>query len=186
MIPRMNNPSIGQATLGGGCFWCLEAVYLELAGVTNVVSGYAGGHVENPTYQEVCLETTGHAEVVQLQFDPELLSYREILEVFFTIHDPTTYHRQGADVGSQYRSVIFYHDSEQEQTARETIRALDASGRWSSPIVTEVLPLPRFFPAEEYHQRYFERHPFQPYCLMVVRPKVGAFRSKFPERVRQD
>jgi len=167
------------ATLGGGCFWCLEAVYLDLKGVERVVSGYAGGHVANPTYEAVCSGATGHAEVVQLTYDPAVISFRQILEVFFTIHDPTTLNRQGADVGTQYRSAIFTHDAEQKQIAEEVIAAIEAEGIWRNPIVTEVAPLERFHPAEAYHQNYFARNPYQPYCQVVVAPKVAKFRKKF-------
>src|ERR687885_1388344 len=166
------------ATLGGGCFWCLEAVYNELRGVERVVSGYAGGHVPNPTYEQVCSGRTGHAEVVQVTFDPEVISYREILEVFFTIHDPTTLDRQGHDVGTQYRSVIFYHTPEQERTAREVIRDLEAEAVWDAPIVTEVTPFQAFYPAEDYHQEYFQRNEGQPYCQVVIAPKVAKFRAQ--------
>lgn len=171
--------NLEQATLGGGCFWCLEAVYQELEGVTRVVSGYSGGHVDNPTYQQVCLEVTGHAEVVQITFDPLVVSFEKILEVFFTIHDPTTPNRQGADSGTQYRSVIFCHDEAQESIAKRFIDDLSKSGNWKDPIVTEVLPLTKFYPAEGYHQNYYRSNPFQPYCMMVVRPKVSKFREKF-------
>ena len=171
------------ATLAGGCFWCLEAVYEELRGVERVVSGYAGGQVANPTYQEVCGGATGHAEVVQLTFDPRAVSFRELLEVFFTIHDPTTLNRQGADVGTQYRSAIFYHTPEQEETAREVIRELSEARVWDSPIVTEVVPLEKFYKAEDYHQGYFRNNPAQPYCRVVVAPKVAKFRQKFIEKL---
>lgn len=170
------------ATLGGGCFWCLEAVYLELQGVEKVVSGYAGGSVRNPSYRQVCTGNTGHAEVVQLTFDPEQISFREILEVFFTIHDPTTLNRQGADVGTQYRSAIFYHDEEQRQIAKETIAKLDAADIWPNPIVTEVTPLDTFYEAEDYHQDYYEQNPNQPYCQIVITPKVAKFRKKFADK----
>ena len=173
------------ATLGGGCFWCLEAVYEQLRGVESVVSGYAGGAVQNPSYRDVCSGRTGHAEVVQVTFDPAEVSYREILEVFFTIHDPTTLNRQGADVGTQYRSVIFTHSPEQEQTAREVMRDLEAEGVWDEPIVTQIEPLPKFFPAEDYHQHYFARNAQQPYCQVVVAPKVAKFRQKYLSRLRQ-
>jgi peptide-methionine (S)-S-oxide reductase len=173
------------ATLAGGCFWCLEAVYDELRGVEDVVSGYAGGHVENPTYREVCEGTTGHAEVVQVTFDPRVVSYRELLEVFFTIHDPTTLNRQGGDVGTQYRSAVFYHTPEQERTAREVIREINEAHIWGAPAVTEVAPLAEFYPAEDYHQEYFRRNPSQPYCQVVVAPKVSKFRQKFFEKLRK-
>lgn len=173
-----------SATLAGGCFWCLEAVYKELRGVERVVSGYAGGHVERPTYREVCDGTTGHAEVVQITFDPSLVSYKELLEVFFTIHDPTTLNRQGADVGTQYRSAVFYHNPEQRETAEQTIAEMGAARVWDSPIVTEIVPLTEFYPAEDYHQDYFEKNPSQPYCRAVVAPKVSKFRKLFLERLK--
>lgn len=167
------------ATLGGGCFWCLEAVYLRVRGVSSVVSGYAGGHVENPTYEQVCTGATGHAEVVQVAFDPAEISYREILTIFFGIHDPTTLNRQGADVGTQYRSVIFYHSKEQKRTAEALIEEIGASGVWENPIVTEVAPFTKFFEAEPYHQNYLANNPNQPYCRFVVAPKVAKFRKEF-------
>jgi peptide-methionine (S)-S-oxide reductase len=173
------------ATLGGGCFWCLEAVYNELRGVERVISGYAGGHVPNPTYEQVCSGRTGHAEVVQVTFDPEVISYREILEVFFTIHDPTTLNRQGADVGTQYRSVIFHQSPEQEQVAREVMAATNASGIWRAPLVTQLAPLDRFYPAEGYHQNYFERNADQPYCQIVIAPKVAKVRQRYLARLKR-
>ncbi len=173
------------ATLAGGCFWCLEAVYDELRGVESVVSGYAGGSVPDPTYQQVCSGATGHAEVVQLTFDPRQVSFRELLEVFFTIHDPTTLNRQGADVGTQYRSAVFYHSPEQRETAHEVIRELEEARVWDAPVVTEVVPLDKFYPAEEYHQEYFRRNPVQPYCRVVVAPKVSKFRRKFIEKLKK-
>lgn len=172
------------ATLGGGCFWCLEAVYDQLAGVTDVVSGYSGGPKPNPTYREVCGGNTGHAEVVQVAFDPSVVSYRDLLRVFFTLHDPTTLNRQGADVGTQYRSVVFTHDEAQDTVAREVIAELERERIWSQPIVTEITPLPPFFAAEEYHQEYFARNPGQGYCQVVVAPKVAKFRKQFVERVK--
>lgn len=168
-----------QATLGGGCFWCLEAVYTELAGIERVVSGYAGGHVVDPSYEAVCSGTTGHAEVVQLTFDPQVISYEDILNVFFTIHDPTTPNRQGHDVGSQYRSVIFYQSPEQRATAEATIARLGAEALWQDPIVTEVVPLTAFYEAEAYHHDYFKNNPWQPYCQVVVAPKVAKSRKHF-------
>jgi peptide-methionine (S)-S-oxide reductase len=171
------------ATLAGGCFWCLEAVYKELRGVARVVSGYAGGHVESPTYREVCDGTTGHAEVVQITFDPSAVSYKELLEVFFTIHDPTTLNRQGGDVGTQYRSAVYYHSPGQRETAAQVIAEMSAAGVWDSPIVTEVAPLDKFYPAEDYHQDYFEKNPSQPYCRAVVAPKVSKFRKLFLDRL---
>jgi peptide-methionine (S)-S-oxide reductase len=167
------------ATLGGGCFWCLEAVYDELKGVTDVVSGYAGGHVSNPSYEQVCTGRTGHAEVVQVTFDPGLVSYRELLQVFFTIHDPTTRDRQGYDVGPQYRSVIFYHSPEQKATAEAVIAELTREGLWRAPIVTQVVPFEAFYPAEDYHQEYFRRNPGAGYCRVVIEPKVAKFRQKY-------
>ncbi len=172
------------ATLGGGCFWCLEAVYLELKGIEKVESGYAGGAVANPSYEDVCSGTTGHAEVVQLTFDPSVISFKDILEVFFTIHDPTTLDRQGYDVGTQYRSIIFYHTPEQRATAEQTIAELDRQGIWPNPIVTRLEPFTAFYPAEGYHQRYFERNPFQPYCQVVVAPKVAKARKTFLSRLK--
>lgn len=167
------------ATLGGGCFWCLEAVYQELRGVDSVVSGYAGGHDPAPTYEAVCAGTTGHAEVVQVTFDPAVVSYREVLELFFLIHDPTTKDRQGADVGSQYRSVIFYHDDAQRAAAEAVMRAVEAAGTWDAPLVTEVVPLERFHPAEGYHQNYYRRNPGQGYCQVVIAPKLAKARREF-------
>jgi peptide-methionine (S)-S-oxide reductase len=167
------------ATLAGGCFWCLEAVFADLRGVSRVVSGYAGGHVENPTYRAVCDGTTGHAEVVQITFDPRAVSYKELLEVFFTIHDPTTLNRQGGDVGTQYRSSIFYHSPEQRETAAQVIAELDAARVWDAPIVTEVVPLDVFYPAEDYHQEYYRNNESQPYCRAVIAPKVAKFRQKY-------
>ncbi|HLT01163.1 MAG TPA: peptide-methionine (S)-S-oxide reductase MsrA [Geminicoccaceae bacterium] len=166
------------ATLGGGCFWCLEAVYKEVKGVERVVSGYAGGHLENPTYEQVCAGNTGHAEVVQLTYDPNVVSYRDLLDVFFTIHDPTTKDRQGADVGPQYRSIILYHDPEQKAAAEQAIADLEAKGVWHAPTVTEIVPLERFYPAEDYHHDYFARNPRQRYCQIVIAPKVAKFRKE--------
>lgn len=173
------------ATLGGGCFWCTEAVFDRLQGVVDVVSGYSGGRRPNPTYDQVCSGATGHAEVVQVTFDPRVISFREILEVFFTVHDPTTLNRQGADVGTQYRSVIFYHSPEQKATAEQLISELNSEVIWKDPIVTEVSPFTAFFPAEAYHQEYFERNPNQPYCQIVVEPKVAKFRQKFAARLKE-
>ncbi|WP_273842092.1 peptide-methionine (S)-S-oxide reductase MsrA [Rubrobacter calidifluminis] len=173
-----------KATLAGGCFWCLEAVFEELRGIEKVESGYSGGHVPNPTYEQVCTGTTGHAEVVQLTYDPGVISYREILEVFFTVHDPTTLNRQGPDVGTQYRSAIFYHDEEQRRTAEEVISEFEEKGVWEDPIVTEVTPFEAFYPAEEYHREYFRNHPDQPYCRVVIAPKVAKFRKQYLERLK--
>jgi peptide-methionine (S)-S-oxide reductase len=176
---------VQQATLGGGCFWCLEAVYVELRGVTKVVSGYTGGTVPNPSYQRVCSGNTGHAEVVQVTFDPAVVTYRELLEIFFTIHDPTTLNRQGADVGTQYRSAIFYHDDEQKRVAEEVIKEITAAKIWPKPIVTQVVPLDVFYAAENYHQDYFANNPMQPYCQVVVAPKVAKFRKQYYEKLRK-
>ncbi len=172
------------ATLAGGCFWCLEAVYDQLKGVTDVVSGYAGGAVENPTYEAVCTGNTGHAEVVQVTFDPDVISYSDLLDVFFTIHDPTTLNRQGADVGTQYRSAIFTHSEAQAETARATIQRLTAEQLWDNPIVTEITPLDRFYPAEDYHQEYFANNPYQGYCMAVIAPKVAKFRKQHLARLK--
>ena len=172
-------------TLAGGCFWCLEAVYDELRGVADVVSGYAGGSVPNPSYEHVCTGQTGHAEVVQIKFDPQLISFAEILKVFFTIHDPTTLNRQGADVGTQYRSAIFYHSPEQKKIAEETIAEITTAKIWGKPIVTQVVPFEEFFAAENYHQEYFARNPYQGYCQMVVAPKVAKFREKFVGKLKR-
>lgn len=171
-------------TLGGGCFWCLDAVFRELRGVEKVQSGYAGGTVPNPSYRQVCTGKTGHAEVVQITFDPEAITYRELLEVFFTIHDPTTLNRQGPDVGTQYRSAIFHHTREQKAVAEAVIGELAAAKLWDAPIVTEVSPLTAFYPAEEYHRDYYRRNPEEPYCSMVIAPKVAKARSRFLEKLK--
>ena len=173
------------ATLAGGCFWCLEAVFDELNGVISVESGYSGGHVEEPSYQAVCTGITGHAEVVQVTFDSSLLSYRDLLTVFFTVHDPTTLNRQGADVGTQYRSVIFYHNEAQRADAEAVIRELTESRLWPNPIVTEVTKFEKFYVAEDYHQEYFANNPYQPYCMAVVAPKVVKFRKHFVGRLKK-
>jgi peptide-methionine (S)-S-oxide reductase len=172
------------ATLGGGCFWCLEAVFEQLRGVVKVESGYAGGTRPDPTYRQVCTGTTGHAEVVQITFDPALISFRDILDVFFATHDPTTLYRQGPDVGTQYRSVIFYHTPEQKQIAEQAIAELNAARVWDAPLVTELAPLPAFYRAEDYHQEYFRHNPGQPYCQAIVSPKVAKFRKKFADRLK--
>jgi len=174
------------ATLGGGCFWCLEAVYDELKGVTDVVSGYSGGHVQNPTYEQVCGKHTGHAEVVQVTFDPEVISFRDVLKVFFTIHDPTTMNRQGNDAGPQYRSAIFYHTPEQKAATEETIAELTQEGLWPRPIVTEVTAFEVFYRADEYHQEYFARNPYQSYCQAIIAPKVAKFRKTYVERLKAE
>ena len=179
------NTNLQTATLAGGCFWCLEAVYDEIKGVHSVESGYAGGHMDNPTYRAVCNGDTGHAEVVQIHFDPNVVSYRDLLNVFFAIHDPTTLNRQGADVGTQYRSAIFYHDDEQKKTAEELIKDLNAQKIWDKPIVTEVTKLDKFYMAEDYHQEYFAQNPYQPYCMAVVAPKVSKFRKHFLELLKK-
>jgi peptide-methionine (S)-S-oxide reductase len=171
------------ATLGGGCFWCLEAVFEEVRGVQSVVSGYAGGRQPNPSYEQVCSGATGHAEVVQVTFDPAVISFRELLEIFFAIHDPTTLNRQGADVGTQYRSAIFYHSPEQKQAAEGLIAELNAAGTWDRPIVTVVVPFEAFYPAEGYHQSYFRNNPAQGYCSVVIAPKVAKFRKQFAGRL---
>ena len=178
-------PQAEIATLGGGCFWCLEAVYLEMEGVLRVESGYMGGRFENPTYEQVCTGMTGHVEVVQVSFDAGAITYRDMLEVFFGIHDPTTPNRQGNDVGTQYRSVIFYHDEGQRTTAEELIGELNAEKVFPAPVVTGVEPAGVFYRAEDYHQEYFRNHPNQPYCAFVVAPKVKKFREKFARRVRR-
>ena len=173
------------ATLAGGCFWCVEAIYQDLKGVHKVVSGYSGGSVENPTYEQVCTKTTGHAEVVQVTFDPEILSFEEILTIFWLIHDPTTPDRQGNDVGPQYRSVIYYHDEGQKEIAERSKAETDASDLWPNPIVTEIAPLTTFYDAEGYHQNYFKDNPVQPYCQVVIHPKVQKFRQAFQGRLKE-
>ncbi len=171
--------AIETATLGGGCFWCLEAGFQRLKGVQSVVSGYTGGDLPDPTYDQVCTGTTGHAEVVQVSFDASVIGFETLLRVFFTIHDPTTPDRQGADVGSQYRSAIFCHDQGQQAVALALIAELDAQGLWDGPIVTQVAPLPTFYPAEDYHQDYYRRHPFQGYCQAVISPKLAKLRAHY-------
>ena len=173
------------ATLAGGCFWCLEAVYNDLRGVDKVVSGYSGGDVHSPTYREVCSGQTGHAEVVQITYDPELVTFRQLLEVFFTIHDPTTRDRQGMDVGTQYRSAIFYHTPEQKTVAEEVIAEMEAAKIYEAPIVTEITPFTIFYPAEDYHQRYYEQNPDEGYCRAIIAPKVSKFRKVFLEKLRR-
>ena len=168
-----------STTLGGGCFWCLEAVFEMVSGVSRVKSGYTGGHVTDPSYRQVCDGSTGHAEVVQIDFNADIITFRELLEIFFVVHDPTTLNRQGNDVGTQYRSVIFHHTDGQRETALDLIRGLDRDGPWVDPIVTELAPLEAFYPAEEYHDRYFERNGEQPYCQVVIAPKIAKFREHF-------
>ena len=179
-----NPANLQTATLAGGCFWCLEAVFDELAGVESVQSGYMGGHVANPTYRQVCTGDTGHAEVLQIRFDPAVISYRDLLDVLFTIHDPTTRDRQGNDVGTQYRSAIFHHDAEQKATAEAVIAELTSARAFSRPIVTEVAPASTFYAAEDYHQEYFRLHGYEPYCQLVVAPKVSKARAKFAKRLK--
>jgi peptide-methionine (S)-S-oxide reductase len=172
------------ATLGGGCFWCLEAVFEQLRGVQRVESGYAGGSTPAPTYRQVCGGGTGHAEVVQVTFDPRVVSYRDILDVFFATHDPTTLNRQGPDEGTQYRSVIFYHTPAQKEAAEQRIAELNAAGVWDRPLVTQVAALETFYPAEDYHQGYFQQNPTEPYCMAVVSPKVAKFRKRFTDKMK--
>jgi peptide-methionine (S)-S-oxide reductase len=175
-----------KVTLGGGCFWCLEAVFLGMKGVSAVTSGYAGGHLANPTYEEVCGKRTGHAEVVQISYDPTTVSFAEVLKVFFTIHDPTTKDRQGADIGPQYRSIILTHDAAQDAAAREVIAEITAARLWGNPIVTEIVPLTQFWPAEPEHHDYFARNPWSGYCQAVVAPKVLKFRKNFAQLLKSD
>jgi peptide-methionine (S)-S-oxide reductase len=176
--------NLETATLGAGCFWCVEAVFDDLRGVEDVVSGYSGGNKDNPTYQEVCSESTGHAEVVRLTFDPQIIDFSDILRVFFTVHDPTQLNRQGNDIGTSYRSAIFYHNDEQRQAAEEVIKEITDEGIYDKPIVTEVTAFDKFWPAENYHQEYFANNPNQPYCAAVVAPKVAKFRKKFVDRLK--
>jgi len=171
------------ATFGGGCFWCMEAVFQPLRGVEKVVSGYTGGTVKNPAYQEVCAGTTGHAEAVEVTFEPKTISYDDLLEIFFALHDPTTKDRQGADIGTQYRSAIFYHSDDQKRRAEAMIERLNRERIFPAPIVTEVVPAAAFYPAEDYHQRYFENNPTQPYCQAVISPKVAKLRKKYAEKL---
>ena len=179
------SPDIKKATLGAGCFWCVETIFQQLQGVQQVVAGYAGGKIINPTYKQVCTGNTGHAEVIQVTFDPAIISYAEILKVFWQIHDPTTLNRQGSDIGTQYRSVIFCHDPEQKEIAERSQAELLASGLWSNPIVTEIVTFTNFYPAEEYHQNYFNRNPEQGYCQMVINPKVQKFRKDFSSQLKK-
>ena len=184
MDGQINSTNKEVATLGGGCFWCLEAVYDQLKGVLSVESGYSGGEMPNPSYRLVCTGTTGHAEVTQITFDPVQVSFRELLQVFFTIHDPTTLNRQGGDVGTQYRSVIFYHSPDQKAVAEAVIAELIEQGLWSNPIVTEIAPFEKFYLAEDYHQEYFANNSGQPYCQVVIAPKVAKFRKKYLEQLK--
>lgn len=177
--------NIQTATLAAGCFWCVEAVFDQLQGVTDVVSGYSGGHLKNPTYRQVCSETSGHAEAIQIHFDADVISYADILRVFFTVHDPTQLNRQGNDVGESYRSAIFYHDEEQKRIAEAVIAEIAAEGLYPGKIVTEVTKFTNFYPAEDYHQEYFANNPYQPYCMAIVAPKVKKFRQKYTDRLKQ-
>ena len=182
----MSNSSTQTATLGGGCFWCVEAVFGMTEGVSRVRSGYMGGHVPHPTYEQVCTGSTGHAEVVQLEFDPDVIAYRDLLEIFFGTHDPTTLNRQGHDVGTQYRSVIFYHAAEQAADARSVVQELEAEGVFDDPVVTEIAEAGAFYPAGSYHDDYFNRNGQQPYCAAVIAPKVAKYRKRFAHRLRRD
>jgi peptide-methionine (S)-S-oxide reductase len=173
------------ATLGGGCFWCTEAIFSELRGVKKVVPGFSGGTVPNPTYEQVCAGTTGHAEVVQITFDPAVISFKRLLQIFFTVHDPTTPNRQGADVGSQYRSIILYHTEEQKKIALEVMKEVEERRIWSRPIVTQLVPFKEFYEAEDYHRDYFKKNPLQPYCLLVISPKVRKFRKEYAELLKK-
>ena len=176
--------NLEMATIGGGCFWCVEAIYLDVEGVEKVVSGYAGGHVPNPTYEQICAKNTGHAEVTQITYDPSIISYEDILTIFWRIHDPTTLNRQGNDVGPQYRSIILTHDENQHQIAEASKTNAEAEGLYSNPIVTEIVSLETFYPAEDYHQNYYKQNRFQPYCMLVIDPKVRKFRKSFKEKLK--
>ena len=177
-------PDREMITLGGGCFWCMDAVFNKLRGVDKVLSGYSGGRVQNPTYDQVCTGRTGHAEVIEITFDPKVITLKDLLQVFFTLHDPTTKDRQGNDSGPQYRSVIFYRDQAQKATAEKVIKEVEASGAWPDPIVTELQPFEKFYVAEDYHQDYYAKNPFQPYCLVVIRPKVAKLRKTYLEKLK--
>ncbi|MBN2775278.1 MAG: peptide-methionine (S)-S-oxide reductase MsrA [Prolixibacteraceae bacterium] len=185
MTGNLMAKGLETATLGGGCFWCTEAIYKELKGVKSILPGYSGGHVKNPSYKEVCTGNTGHAEVVQIEFDTDVVSFAEILEVFFETHDPTTLNRQGADIGTQYRSVVFYHSEEQKKTAEEIIALFGKEKVYSDPVVTEVTKFEAFYPAEDYHKDYFAENPNQPYCRMVVAPKVEKFEKIFKDKLKK-
>ena len=176
--------NLETATLAAGCFWCIEAVFDDLKGVEDVVSGYSGGHTENPTYRQVCEGTTGHAEVAEIKFDPAVISFKDVLRVFFSVHDPTTLNRQGADVGTQYRSAIFYHNDDQKRDAEEVIKEITDEGVFDAPIITEITPFEKFWPAEDYHQEYFANNANVPYCAAVVAPKVAKFRKKFVDKLK--
>jgi peptide-methionine (S)-S-oxide reductase len=176
--------SLSTATFGGGCFWCIEAIFEQLRGVDSVVSGYAGGEMPNPTYDQVCSGSTGHAEVIQVTFDPSEVTFRELLEIFFTLHDPTTKNRQGGDIGTQYRSIVLYHDDEQRQITEDVIHEFEDAKVWDNPIVTQIEPLETFYPAEDYHQAYYRNHAGQPYCQVVIAPKVAKLRQKYLARLK--
>lgn len=180
----INMENLEIATFGNGCFWCTEAIFENLKGVHQVISGYSGGHVKNPTYKEICTGTTGHAEVVQIYFDPQLIGFKDLLEVFWQTHDPTTLNRQGNDIGPQYRSVVFYHNQEQQQLTEKYKIELDKSGIWSDPIVTEISPFEKFYEAEDYHQEYYRLNGNQPYCAFVIRPKVDKFKKVFSDKLK--
>ena len=182
----VDNDNLKMATFGSGCFWCTEAVFERVEGVYSVVSGYAGGKVDNPTYEQICSGTTGHAEAIQITYSPDIISYDEILQIFWKTHDPTTLNRQGNDVGTQYRSVIFYHDDEQKQLAEKYKKELDASGAWKNPIVTEIFPLTKFYQAEDYHQNYYENNPNQGYCAFIIAPKLEKFEKVFKDKLKRD
>jgi peptide-methionine (S)-S-oxide reductase len=182
---QSGNNNLQVATLAGGCFWCLEAVYDDLKGVEDVVSGYSGGSAQNPSYEQVSTGRTGHAETVQVTFDPAVISYEDILHIFFSIHNPTTLNRQGADVGTQYRSAIFYHNDEQKATAERVMQEIEDAGVWDAPLVTELKPYEAFYKAEEYHQEYFRKNPYQPYCQVVIAPMVSKFRKQYYERLKK-
>ncbi len=186
MVAHEAADGLEVVTLGSGCFWCTEAVFRELKGVKSAVSGYSGGAVPNPTYKAVCTGTTGHAEVIQVTFDPEVIPFTDILKVFWETHDPTTLNRQGADVGTQYRSAVFYHNEKQKEEATAYKKQLDESGQFKSPIVTEITEFQKFYPAEDYHQDYFKLNPNQQYCQFVIRPKLEKFRSKFSEKLKSE
>jgi len=184
MNPFTESSNTETATLGGGCFWCLEPVFEELQGVLDAVVGYAGGSLSNPTYRQVCDGNTGHAEVVQVTFDPAVITYRELLEVFFSVHDPTTPNRQGNDIGPQYRSIILYHSEQQRETAAQVMREIEGAGRWGAPLVTALEAHTVFYPAEEYHQEYFKKNPWQGYCQVIIKPKVAKFRKKYQAKLK--
>lgn len=182
----MNVHIVETATVAGGCFWCIEAVFSRIEGVKSAISGYAGGTMETPAYEAVCSGKTGHAEAVQVTFDPEIIPFRTVLEIFFSVHDPTTLNRQGADNGTQYRSAVFYQDAAQKQTAEEVVKELDKKHIWKKPIVTEIVPLPKFYPAEDYHQHYFTKHPGEGYCRIMISPKINKLRKEWANRLKAE